>query len=77
MNGNLLTRRAGYALISAMNRKDLERAFGEKSERIAEELTKLGFPISRQAVHKWRGKVPNRSAKIIRAIVGPKVKALG
>lgn len=79
INGNMLqfgqkhVSSAKHQEAGTMHRRDLERAFGERSYRIAEGLTQLGFPVSRQAVQKWKGKIPNRSAKIIRAIAGNKI----
>jgi len=58
-----------------MTRKDLEDTFGKSSAQIASALTALGFPISRQAVNKWRGTIPQRSARIIKTIARGKVKA--
>ena len=53
-----------------MKFRDLEKAYGKSTTRIAAELTKLGLPVSKQAIHQWRnaGRIPSRSAAIIRAL---------
>lgn len=48
----------------------LEKAYGKSTTRIASELTKLGMPVTKQAIHQWRtaGRIPARSAAIIKAL---------